>query len=463
MTEVRKENTEQNITDLFRSSLSPKAISEKLKDYHENDIADALEEMKPNERAVLYRLMDIDDLADVMEHADNADDYLEEMSPQKAADVLARMEPDTAVDLIKNTDSRDKEVWLALMDEVHRNNITKLASYDEDTIASRMTTNFVSFSSDLSIKDAMKSLVRQAESHDNISQLYVVDSKGIYYGEIDLKDLILARQSETLEDIVVTQYPYVYASEKIEDCLEKIKDYSEESIPVLSEDNRILGVITSQDVVEVVDDEMGEDYAKLGGLTAEEDLNEPLKESVRKRFPWLALLLVLGLGVSSVVGLFETVVATLPMIMAFQSMILDMSGNVGTQSLAVTIRVLMDEELTGKDKAHLVFKEMRVGLVNGLILGALAFAGVGLFIMVFKHYPVGNAFAVSGCIGISLAVAMLISSAVGTVIPIFFKQIGIDPAVASGPLITTVTDLVGVVTYYGMAWILLIEMLGMGA
>lgn len=463
MTEVRKENTEQNITDLFRSSLSPKAISEKLKDYHENDIADALEEMKPNERAVLYRLMDIDDLADVMEHADNADDYLEEMSPQKAADVLARMEPDTAVDLIKNTDSRDKEVWLALMDEVHRNNITKLASYDEDTIASRMTTNFVSFSSDLSIKDAMKSLVRQAESHDNISQLYVVDSKGIYYGEIDLKDLILARQSETLEDIVVTQYPYVYASEKIEDCLEKIKDYSEESIPVLSEDNRILGVITSQDVVEVVDDEMGEDYAKLGGLTAEEDLNEPLKESVRKRFPWLALLLVLGLGVSSVVGLFETVVATLPMIMAFQSMILDMSGNVGTQSLAVTIRVLMDEELTGKDKAHLVFKEMRVGLVNGLILGALAFAGVGLFIMVFKHYPAGNAFAVSGCIGISLAVAMLISSAVGTVIPIFFKQIGIDPAVASGPLITTVTDLVGVVTYYGMAWILLIEMLGMGA
>ncbi|MDD6259300.1 MAG: magnesium transporter [Erysipelotrichaceae bacterium] len=463
MTEARKENTEQNITDLFRSSLSPKAISEKLKDYHGNDIADALEEMKPNERTVLYRLMDIDDLADVMEHADNADDYLEEMSPQKAADVLARMEPDTAVDLIKNTDSRDKEVWLALMDEVHRNNITKLASYDEDTIASRMTTNFVSFSSDLSIRDAMKSLVRQAESHDNISQLYVVDNKGIYYGEIDLKDLILARQTKTLEDIVVTQYPYVYASEKIEDCLEKIKDYSEESIPVLSEDNRILGVITSQDVVEVVDDEMGEDYAKLGGLTAEEDLNEPLKESVHKRFPWLALLLVLGLGVSSVVGLFETVVATLPMIMAFQSMILDMSGNVGTQSLAVTIRVLMDEELTSKDKAHLVFKEMRVGLVNGLILGALAFVGVGLFIMVFKHYPVGNAFAISGCIGISLAVAMLISSAVGTVIPIFFKQIGIDPAVASGPLITTVTDLVGVVTYYGMAWILLIEMLGMGA
>lgn len=465
MAEVRErnDNNEQDIVDLIRSDLSPKVIKEKLQDYHENDIADALENMKPHERQILYRLMSVEDLSDVMEHTDEADDYLEEMNPRKASDILAHMEPDVAVDLLKNSDSRSKTVWLELMDEVHRNNITRLASYDEDTIGSRMTTNFVSFSSDLTIKDAMRSLIRQAEDHDNISQLYVVDEKGIYYGEIDLKDLILARQDTKIEDIVVTEYPYLYADEKIEDCVERLKDYSEESIPILSDDNRILGVVTSQDVVEVVDSEMGDDYAKLGGLTAEEDLNEPLKESVRKRFPWLALLLVLGLGVSSVVGMFETVVAALPMIMAFQSMILDMSGNVGTQSLAVTIRVLMDEKLTGKDKAHLVFKEMRVGLVNGVILGLLAFAGVGVFIMLFRHYGFHESFAISGCIGISLAAAMLISSAVGTVIPIFFKQIGVDPAVASGPLITTITDLVGVVTYYGLAWLLLIEMLGMSA
>ncbi|MEE8808665.1 MAG: magnesium transporter [Lactimicrobium sp.] len=447
----------QSIAQLVRSGLSPKVIKERLDDYHANDIADTLDILRPNERAILYRLMDVDSLSDVMEYSDDADKYLEEMNPRKASDILAHMEPDTAVDLLKNTDSRSKVVWLELMDEVHRNNIQRLASYDEDTIASRMTTNFVTLSSSLSIKEAMSSLVRQAEDHDNISQLYVVDEKGIYYGEIDLKELILARQDEKLEDIVVTEYPYVYADEKIEDCLEKLKDYSEESIPVLSDENRILGVITSQDVVEVVDDEMGDDYAKLAGLTAEEDLREPLKESVHKRLPWLVLLLVLGLFVSSVVGLFETVVAALPMIMSFQSMILDMSGNVGTQSLAVTIRVLMDEKLTGKDKLHLVLKEMRCGLVNGMILGALAFVGVGIFIVLFKHYTPAHGFAVSGCIGISLMVAMLISSAVGTVIPLFFKQIGVDPAVASGPLITTVTDLVGVVTYYGLAWLLLIE------
>ena len=236
---------------------------------------------------------------------------------------------------------------------------------------------------------------------------------------------------------------------------------SEESIPVLSDDNHILGVITASDVAQVVDDEMGEDYAKLGGLSAEEDLNEPLKKSVQKRLPWLVLLLGLGMLVSSVVSLFEAVVAQLTIVMIFQSMILDMSGNVGTQSLAVTIRVLMDEHLTAREKGHLVWKECRIGATNGFFLAIVALGGVGVYLMAVKHQPAAAAFAISGCIGISLIVAMIISSLVGTVIPLFFKKIGVDPAVASGPLITTVTDMVGVVCYYGLVWLLLIEMLGM--
>ena len=170
-------------------------------------------------------------------------------------------------------------------------------------------------------------------------------------------------------------------------------------------------------------------------------------------------MLLLGLLVSVVVGAFEKVVAQLTLIMAFQSLILDMSGNVGTQSLAVTIRVLMDENLTFRNKLRLVGKEMRVGFFNGLILGVLSFAMVGLYIMLFKHKTMLFSFAVSGCIGVSLILAMLISSAVGTLIPLFFKKIKVDPAVASGPLITTVNDLVAVVTYYGMSWILLLNVL----
>ena len=152
---------------------------------------------------------------------------------------------------------------------------------------------------------------------------------------------------------------------------------------MLNDNKEIIGIITAQDVVEAVDDEMGEDYAKLAGLTAEEDLNETLKQSIKKRLPWLIVLLILGMLVSSVVGVFEGVVAILPIVICFQSLILDMAGNVGTQSLAVTIRVLMDEELKAKDKAKLVFKEAKVGFTNGLLLGILAFVFLGLYVYLF--------------------------------------------------------------------------------
>ena len=171
------------------------------------------------------------------------------------------------------------------------------------------------------------------------------------------------------------------------------------------------------------------------------------------------ILLFMGMGVSSVVGIFETVVAVLPIVMCFQSLILDMAGNVGTQSLAVTIRVLMDENLTGKEKLHLVFKEMKVGFLNGMILGVMAFVFIGIYACTLKGNPTAHAFLISGCVGFALMLSMVISSMVGTMVPMFFHKIKVDPAVASGPLITTVNDLVAVVTYYGLVWMLLIEML----
>ncbi len=234
------------------------------------------------------------------------------------------------------------------------------------------------------------------------------------------------------------------------------RSYSEDSIPVLDCDNKLIGVLTSQNVMELVDDELGEDYAKLAGLSAEEDLNELLKKSVGKRLPWLFVLLGLGMLVSSVVGVFEGIVAQLPLIIAFQSLILDMAGNAGTQSLAVTIRVLMDEKISSRQMFSLIVKEVRVGLVNGIILGILSFALIGLYLSALKDQPVTVAFSISACTGTALLLSMLLSSLSGTLIPLMFKKLKVDPAVASGPLITTINDLVAVITYYGLAWILII-------
>lgn len=213
------------------------------------------------------------------------------------------------------------------------------------------------------------------------------------------------------------------------------------------------------DFVGILEDELVDDYVKLGGLSSEEDLSEPVLQSVKKRIPWLFALLVMGLGVSATVGLFESLVAQIPVIMCFQSLILDMAGNVGTQSLAVAIRVLMDRQIGGREKAALVWKEGRIGLLNGGILGIVSFAVIGGSLCMKGNEPL-FAFAVSGCLGIAMVSAMVVSSLSGTLIPLFFKRIGVDPAVASGPLITTVNDLVAVVSYYGLSWLILIRRMG---
>ena len=385
--------------------------------------------------------------------------HLRDKNLQEAAKVLSLMEVDDAVDVLDEVDDATKKQVVDMLPEDAGNDIQMILSYEEDEMGSRMTTNYIAIRRGIDIRQAMRELVSQAGENDNIGTVYVLDESDKYYGAIDLKDLIVARENDTLESIINTTYPFVTDHEKIEDCIDELVDYAEDSIPVLSETKELLGVITAQDVVEAVDDEMGEDYAKLAGLTDEEDLRETTKESMKKRLPWLIILLFLGMGESSVVGAFEAVVAVLPIVMCFQSLILDMAGNVGTQSLAVTIRVLMDENLTGKQKLHLVWKEMKVGFVNGLLLGSLAFVFIGIYIACFKHNAWLQAFLISGCVGVSLMVAMVISSLVGTLIPIFFHKIKIDPAVASGPLITTVNDLVAVVTYYGLAWLFLIQIM----
>lgn len=385
--------------------------------------------------------------------------HLRDKNLQEAAKVLSLMEVDDAVDVLDEVDDATKKQVVDMLPEDAGNDIQMILSYEENEMGSRMTTNYIAIRRGIDIRQAMRELVSQAGENDNIGTVYVLDESDKYYGAIDLKDLIVARENDTLESIINTTYPFVTDHEKIEDCIDELVDYAEDSIPVLSETKELLGVITAQDVVEAVDDEMGEDYAKLAGLTDEEDLRETTKESMKKRLPWLIILLFLGMGVSSVVGAFEAVVAVLPIVMCFQSLILDMAGNVGTQSLAVTIRVLMDENLTGKQKLHLVWKEMKVGFVNGLLLGSLAFVFIGIYIACFKHNAWLHAFLISGCVGVSLMVAMVISSLVGTLIPFFFHKIKIDPAVASGPLITTVNDLVAVVTYYGLAWLFLIQIM----
>lgn len=445
------------VSELARIVRSSKCTDEQaaraLHDAHERDIAASLELLDTHQRAKLYRLIGAERLGDVFAYVSDAGKYLRELPQEQAADIVEAMDADDAVDALETVSPELRSALMEKLDPESQHDICLICSYQPDEIGSAMSTNFVSISRHLSVKQAMRALVAQAEENDNISTLFVNDDDGSFYGAIDLKDLIVAREETSLDSLISRNFPTVLAHEHTEECLDRLRSYAEDSIPVLGEKRRVIGVITTDDIVEAVDDAMGDDYAKLGGLTGEEDLHEPLKTSLKKRMPWLIILLFLGMGVSSVVGLFEAVVSQVALIVCFQSLILDMAGNVGTQSLAVTIRVLMDEKLTARQKFDLVLKEMRVGFFSGLMLGALALVFIGLYVWLFKGKPLPYALCISGCAGAALVLSMVLSSLVGTVIPIFFKKVHIDPAVASGPLITTVNDLVAVVAYYGLAYL----------
>lgn len=457
MNQVTKPMYSDEVLKIFRSNLPKEELIEKISDYHMGDIADAFEKMTPEERKSLYPVLGVEMVAEIFSYIEDSEEYIKEINSDKVANLISEMDSDDAVDILEKLSDTDRKRIVALLDNDAKQDVSMILSYEDDEIGSEMTTNYIVVKKNLTIKEATHQLITQAGENDNINTIYVVDDKDSFYGAIDLKDLIVAREYQSLDELIIKSYPYVKANEKIVDCIEQLKDYAEDSIPVLDDNKHILGVITAHDIVEVVDEELGEDYAKLGGLTAEEDLNETTLQSTKKRLPWLIILLFLGMGVSSVVGMFETVVAVIPIVICFQSLILDMAGNVGTQSLAVTIRVLMDENLKAADKVKLMFKEVRVGFSNGLLLGTMSFIFVGLYIFLFKGNTFGYSFLVSGCVGFSLLASMVISSLVGTLVPMFFSKIKVDPAVASGPLITTINDLVAVVTYYGMVWIFLID------
>ena len=329
----------EELIEIIRAGLSREELVDWLFDYHDNDIADALELLTPEERKRLYSALGAERVAEIFAYLDDGDVYLKELSLKQQAKVISEMDSDDAVDILEEVDDDTKCKILGMLDKEASEDVQLLLSYDEDEIGSYMTTNFILIHNDLTVREAMRELVKQAGENDNISTIYVVDWAEQYYGAIELQDLIIAREHTELEDLINRSYPYVMDHEKISECIEKIKDY------------------------------------------AEEDLNETTRESIRKRLPWLVILTVMAL----------------------------------------------------------------------LFLGA--------YIHLFKGFSLGYSMMISACVGVSLVGAMVVYSLVGTLTPIFFKKVGVDPAVASGPLITTINDLVAIVVYYGLVAVVLIDII----
>lgn len=447
------------IKEILKSNISDSLKKEKLMNYHENDIADCLEDLEKEERLKLYKILGNEFTSDIFSYFEDVDEYVEELPKEQAADIIELMDSDDAKDVLDELEEEDRQEIIDLMESESQTDLNLIDKYSEDEIGSLMTNNYIEIKVSDSVKTAMKKLISQSKDNDNISLIYVTDEKNKYYGCIELRDLIIARDIDSLTKIIKTSYPFIYANELISDTLPKLMEYSLVSYPILASDNTLIGSITQDDITEAVDVEIGDDYAKLGGLTEEEDIDESIFMSFKKRIPWLITLLILGLIQSLFLSGFEDIISTIPALVFFQTSILGMSGNCGTQALAVTIRLISSDNFTKKDGLMCVLKELRIGFINGLILGILGFGTVLAFLAIsngigddFVFVTVKTAFVV----GVSLLASMTLASLVGALMPLFFMKIKIDPAVASGPFITTINDICALIIYYGLSTLLFI-------
>ena len=448
------------ILNIIRSESNDDQIKTLLQEYHEHDIAGILETLTADERERLRKILGNEIMSDVVAFMDNAGKYLSEMDAHDAAELIGKMDADDALEALEHVDEQTRSKILELIEEDEiKQDIALIDSYEDTEFGSRMSTNFIAVKRNQTVKETMKSLVREAARNDNIFTIFVLNEDDSFYGVIDLKDLIVARSHVELESLICNTFPFVYDKDIISENIERLRSYSENMIPVISSsDNTFLGVITANDIIELIDEERSDEYAKLAAMSGEQEWDETLWESVKKRVPWLIALLFMGLAVSAVVRLFEGVVDALPMIVSFQSLILGMAGNVGTQSLAVTVRALGAQENNGiKAQLITILKEIRVALFNGLVLGAVSFVMVSAYLLVWASYGTTFVFSAAGCVGLAMYFAMVISGLTGAAIPICLYRLGLDPAVASGPLITTVNDLIAVISYYGLAWALLLK------
>lgn len=441
------------------SKMSDERILKELNHFHDSDIALVLETLSKDERLRIYKIVGYEKLADLFSYYEDAEPFINELDKDMAADIIERMDSNEAFELLEDLEVDTRDELLDLLEPDAKEELVKLNSYDEDMIGSYGSDNFICICKSDTIQQAMSKMVKEAGEHDNIYTLYVLDNENKFYGAISLKDLIVARKEDKLLDLCKTSFPFFFEDEQTSDCINRLKEYGEPSIPILNHEHELVSVITSDSIVDATTDELGDDYAKLGGLTESEELNESIFHSLKLRLPWLIILLFLGLIVSSVIGSFESIIATLPVVVFFQSMILDMAGNVGTQSLAVTIRNLTNKEMSKKQVLKNILKEVRVGFINGMLLAVISFVFILVYLWMKKQEVIpGDGFIVTdilkiaGIISVSLWIAMTISSFIGTAFPFLLNKIHIDPAVASGPFITTMNDVVAVFIYYGLTY-----------
>ncbi|HOP57114.1 MAG TPA: magnesium transporter [Bacillota bacterium] len=458
--EDRTINTKE-IIDVLKSNAELLEKREKLDNYHDYDLAVAMLEMTEEERSDFYRILDFPLLSAVFSELDphDAKDVLDNAPVAVMTAVFKGMQTDDVVDIIDCIDDSDMRMaYLSVIDAKKRIEVKKMLEYDDSLVGSIMNNNYLEIKRTDTVKMAIATMVQKAPETEFINNIYVVD-KGILVGVLSLKEIISAgnKPDTLIEDIMTVKIVSVTPWQKTEDAIELMKNYDFFLLPVVTGDFKMLGIIAFDDMFEALNKESDEDYSKLAGLT---DINidedrETVWTTVKKRMPWLAILLFINLVTSSIITGYEDLLSRVLTLAIFMPLILNLAGNTGTQSLGIVIRLFATNQLDDKKaiRKHLI-RELLIGIANGLAMGILIF-GIVIGMRMLEGMAFVDVLPLAIVISVSLSASLAVATLAGSVVPLVLNLFKIDPAVASGPFITTVNDIISLLIYFGLATTLL--------
>lgn len=462
----------QEIETLFETLRFDPTFEYELNEYHPYDIKEAFLQITPEHQREVITNLSVSFSAKIFEHFDEneAIEVIKLLPIDLAVKIIDHMESDDALDLLQSIVDEEEDIDIyGLLSPKKRALLQKLWTYTDDQIGSEMSDSFIKISPTLTVKEAMKIVTSLAAETSYISIIYVVENQKLV-GYIKLKQLIIARASEMISEIMEERFIIAYPTDSKEDVASKMQQYKDSSIPIVDEQNHLLGIVTHDDIFDIISESKSEDYEKFVALLPTDvDLRyNTVGSSVKQRLPWLTILLILSMATSIILSFFEdrlsgTIGAKIlaANLAIYLPLILDMSGNTGTQSLAVMIRYLTTSknEVSVKTIRKHLMREIGTGFIQGFVLGFLVF----LMIFISHYISTGvfyeqKSFITALVTSLSICVALFVSTVLGALIPLLIQKMKYDPAVASGPFITTISDIITLSLYYTISLAILLPL-----
>ncbi|WP_299092556.1 magnesium transporter [uncultured Metabacillus sp.] len=444
---------ERELVELEEETLLSAIASQNLDEFrgafldkHPYDQAKFFVKLEEEQRLTVYKFLSPEEMAAVFENIEHDDDqyelFLSEMEPTFAAQMLGHMYADDAVDVLNELDKDQVASYLTIMDDEAAEEIRELLHYEEYTAGSIMTTEYIAIHANQTVHSAMQILKNEAPNAETIYYVYVIDEDKKLVGVISLRDLIINEPDIMISEVMNERVYSVSVAEDQEEVARKMKDYNFLALPVIDFRGHLLGIITVDDIVDVIDEEASDDYSKLAAISDVDSHDRSPFSAAKKRLPWLIILLFLGMFTASLIGRFEETLDKVAILAVFIPLIAGMAGNTGTQALAVAVRRIAVGDAGEQSVFRMIMREAGTGLITGTICGVV----VTLVVFVWQ----GDIF-LGMLVGISILATLTVATIAGAFIPLIMHRLKVDPAVASGPFITTINDIISILIYFGMA------------